>query len=60
VGPYRDRLLAVRRGEVPWERVTAWRADLTAELAGARSVLPEQPDRRAVEEFLMDVRREHL
>jgi predicted nucleotidyltransferase len=60
VGPYRDRLLAIRRGEVPWERVTAWRAGLTAELAGARSVLPEQPDRRAVEEFLMDVRREHL
>jgi predicted nucleotidyltransferase len=60
VGPYRERLLAVRRGEVPWERVTAWRAELTAELAGLESVLPERPDVRAVEEFLIDVRREHL
>ncbi len=59
-GPHRDRLLAVRRGEVPWDEVAAWRAGLTAELAGARSVLPEKPDRRAVEEFLIGVRRQHL
>ena len=60
VGPLRDRLLAVRRGEVPWAEVAAWRARLMAELATARAVLPERPDRRAVEEFLLDVRREHL
>ncbi|WP_336216710.1 nucleotidyltransferase domain-containing protein [Nonomuraea sp. LPB2021202275-12-8] len=60
VGPHRDRLLAIRRGEMPWERVDAWRAELAAELAAADSVLPEEPDRRAVEEFLIDVRREHL
>ncbi|MEU4578504.1 DNA polymerase beta superfamily protein [Nonomuraea sp. ATR24] len=60
VGAHRDRLLAVRRGEVPWERVDAWRAELAADLAGARSVLPDRPDRAAVEAFLIDVRRDHL
>ncbi|WP_049563370.1 nucleotidyltransferase domain-containing protein [Nonomuraea sp. SBT364] len=60
VGAHRDRLLAVRRGELPWERVTAWRAELAAELAVTESVLPGKPDRAAVEAFLMDVRKEHL
>ncbi|MGW0481722.1 nucleotidyltransferase domain-containing protein [Nonomuraea sp. NPDC003214] len=60
VGAHRDRLLAVRRGEVPWERVDAWRAELAADLAGAPSVLPDRPDRAAVEAFLIDVRRGHL
>ncbi|MEV4222720.1 nucleotidyltransferase domain-containing protein [Nonomuraea sp. NPDC049725] len=60
VGAHRDRLLAVRRGEVPWERVDAWRAELAADLAGAPSVLPDRPDRAAVEAFLIDVRRDHL
>jgi uncharacterized protein len=60
MAPYRDRLLAVRRGEVPWERVDAWRAELTAEMAAVPSVLPPSPDRGAVEEFLADVRRENL
>lgn len=30
--PLRDRLLAVRQGEVPWERIAAWAADLLADL----------------------------
>jgi hypothetical protein len=29
----RDRLLAVRHGELPWEQVASWAADLLAELA---------------------------
>jgi uncharacterized protein len=60
VGAHRERLLAVRRGEVPWESVTAWKDALSAELAGVPSVLPEVPDRVRVEEFLVDVRTEHL
>ncbi|SDI39017.1 nucleotidyltransferase domain-containing protein [Nonomuraea jiangxiensis] len=68
VGPHRDRLMAIRRGEVPWAEVDAWRAGLTAELtammtatmAGAPTVLPTRPDRDRVEDFLAGVRREHL
>ncbi|WP_431913193.1 nucleotidyltransferase domain-containing protein [Nonomuraea jabiensis] len=60
VGPYRERLLAIRRGEVPWAAVDAWRAELAAEVATAASVLPGRPDRERVEEFLVGVRKEHL
>ncbi|SEH03338.1 hypothetical protein SAMN05444920_13556 [Nonomuraea solani] len=60
VGGYRERLLAIRRGEVPWDEVNAWRAELSDELAAAPSVLPELPDRARVEEFLVGVRKEHL
>ncbi|MFF4615674.1 nucleotidyltransferase domain-containing protein [Nonomuraea jabiensis] len=60
VGPYRERLLAIRRGEVPWAAVEAWRAELAGEVGAAGSVLPERPDRERVEEFLVGVRKEHL
>ncbi|MFG1946910.1 DNA polymerase beta superfamily protein [Nonomuraea sp. NPDC048826] len=60
VGDDRERLLAIKRGEVPWAEVDAWRLRLVAELASATSVLPERPDREAVEEFLIGVRRENL
>jgi predicted nucleotidyltransferase len=60
VDAFRDRLLAVRRGEMPWAEVDAWRAALVAELTGARGVLPDAPDRGRVESFLVDVRRGHL
>ncbi|WP_240196837.1 DNA polymerase beta superfamily protein [Nonomuraea lactucae] len=57
---HRDRLLAVRRGEVPWAEVDAWRTSLSADLAGGPGVLPDVPDRERVEGFLMDVRKGHL
>ncbi len=62
VTPFRDRLLAVRRGELPWEEITAWREELLAGLddALARTPLPEAPDRPAVEDFLVSVRRAAL
>ncbi|NBE99727.1 nucleotidyltransferase [Nonomuraea sp. KC401] len=60
VGPHRERLLAVRRGELPWAEVNAWRAALGAELAATPSVLPAAPDRDRVEDFLVGVRKEHL
>ncbi|ROO62338.1 hypothetical protein EDC02_4314 [Micromonospora sp. Llam0] len=62
VGPLRDRLLALRRGELPWPAVTAWAADLLAELddAAAGTVLPEQPDRAAVDRLLIGVRERNL
>jgi len=62
VTPLRDRLLAVRRGQVPWQQVAAWAAELLADLAAAATEtrLPEQPDRDAVDTFLVAVRERNL
>jgi predicted nucleotidyltransferase len=59
VGARRDRLLAVRRGEVPWPEAESWLARLREEADGAaaRSPLPAEPDRARVEDFLVRVRR---
>ncbi|MEU8392683.1 nucleotidyltransferase domain-containing protein [Micromonospora sp. NPDC048842] len=58
----RDRLLAVRRGELPWDEVAAWAADLLAELADATATttLPDQPDRVDVDRLLTAVRERNL
>lgn len=60
VGAHRERLLAVRRGELPFAEVVAWRQELADGLAALPDVLPEQPDRGAVEEFLVRVRKASL
>lgn len=59
VGPHRDRLLAVRRGEVGWPEVERWRSSLVerTERALAASPLPEAPDTEAVDAWLVSVRR---
>ncbi|MFD6115442.1 DNA polymerase beta superfamily protein [Streptomyces yangpuensis] len=58
-GPYRDRLLAVRRGELTWDEVDAWMTRLQEETerALAGTPLPEDPDRARVEDFLVRTRR---
>ncbi|MFG2341964.1 DNA polymerase beta superfamily protein [Streptomyces yangpuensis] len=58
-GPYRDRLLAVRRGELTWDEVDAWMTRLQEETerALAGTPLPEDPDRARVEDFLVRARR---
>ncbi|MFD5485976.1 nucleotidyltransferase domain-containing protein [Streptomyces sp. CH8.1] len=58
-GPYRDRLLAVRRGELTWDEVDAWMTGLQEETdkALAGTPLPEDPDRARVEDFLVRARR---
>jgi predicted nucleotidyltransferase len=62
VGGLRDRLLAVRRGEVAWDDVRAWAAELLAGLgeAAATTALPREPDRAAVDRLLVAVREEGL
>ncbi|MFG2787504.1 DNA polymerase beta superfamily protein [Streptomyces sp. NPDC048419] len=59
VGDRRDALLAVKRGEVPWPEVESRMNRLAGEAdeAARRSPLPEEPDRRRVEAFLVRVRR---
>src|SRR5262249_32250538 len=59
VGDHRDRLLAIRRGEVPWDDVEAWRLQLHQEFSAAfeNTQLPERPDYERANAFLIDARR---
>jgi hypothetical protein len=59
VDEYRDQLLAIRRGDVPWEDVELWRLALHRELDAAlqSTSLPEHPDYQRANEFLIRARR---
>jgi len=60
VEAHRDRLLAVKRGELPWAEVDAWRKELHRdfERALAETRLPERPDYEKANEFLIKARRQ--
>src|SRR6266496_1497191 len=60
VEAHRDRLLAVKCGELPWAEVDAWRKELHRdfERALAETKLPERPDYEAANRFLIKARRE--
>jgi len=59
VEAHRDRLLAVKRGELPWPEVDAWRQELHRdfERALAETNLPERPDYEAANGFLVRARK---
>ncbi|HYG81633.1 MAG TPA: nucleotidyltransferase domain-containing protein [Pyrinomonadaceae bacterium] len=59
VGEHRERFLAIRRGELPWGEVNAWRLALHRDfdLAFANTRLPERPDYERVNAFLIRARR---
>jgi predicted nucleotidyltransferase len=59
VDQYRDQLLAIRRGEMPWEEINAWRLALHRELDDAftRTTLPDRPDFERANAFLLKARR---
>src|SRR5439155_676426 len=59
VDEYRDRLLAIRRGELPWQEVEAWRLSLHQQLdrALASTKLPEHPDYEQANAWLIRARR---
>lgn len=56
---YRDALLTIRRGEMPWEEMDAWRLALHREFDAvyATTSLPERPDYERVNGFLVKARR---
>jgi predicted nucleotidyltransferase len=56
---YRERLLAIRRGEVQWAEVDVWRLALHHEFDAAFTAtrLPERPDYAAANAFLLRARR---
>ncbi len=60
VETHRERLLAVKRGELPWAEVDGWRRALHVdfERALAETKLPERPDYEAANRFLIKARRE--
>jgi hypothetical protein len=59
VGLHRDRLLQIKRGEIPWPEVDAWRQELHQDFERARTEtsLPERPDYEAANQFLLRARR---
>ena len=59
VEAHRERLLVVKRGEMPWVDVDAWRKELHQdfERALAETKLPERPDYEAANRFLLKARR---
>jgi predicted nucleotidyltransferase len=61
-GEHRDRLLAVKRGEVVWDEIEAWRLDLHRQLdrAAESTQLPERPDYEKANGFLIRARRSAL
>ena len=59
VGPHRDKLLAIKRGEVPFEEVEAWRLALHREFDAAAEAtkLPDRPDYNRANALLLRARR---
>jgi uncharacterized protein len=59
VDEHRERLLAIRHGEVPWEDVEVWRLRLHRDLDQALETtrLPEHPDYVRANGFLLHARR---
>jgi predicted nucleotidyltransferase len=62
VTPFRDRLLEIKRGDVPWPAVTAWAESLLRDLAAAadETALPDTPDRAKIDQLLIGVRERGL
>jgi predicted nucleotidyltransferase len=62
VDTQRNRLLAIRRGEVPWEEVENWRLSLHQAFNAALETtrLPERPDYERANAFLLSARRRAL
>jgi uncharacterized protein len=60
VGSAREALLAVKRGELEWERIDTWRLQLHRdfELALAETQLPERPNYEAANQMLLAARRQ--
>lgn len=60
VEAHREKLLAVKRGEMPWPEVDVWRKELHRDFEHAliETKLPERPDYEAANCFLVKARRE--
>jgi hypothetical protein len=59
VESHQEQLLAIRRGEMLWEEVNAWRLSLHREfqVVFSKTHLPERPDYEKAIAFLLKARR---
>ena len=59
VGEHRDRLLAIRNGQMSWEEIDHWRLHLHAKFNSAyeSTALPERPDYERINALLIRARR---
>lgn len=59
VGNHRERLLTIKRGEMPFDEADRWRKDLQIEFESAfkQTALPDRPDYDRANTFLIDARR---
>ncbi|MCR9291913.1 MAG: nucleotidyltransferase domain-containing protein [bacterium] len=59
VGQYRDQLLTIKQGEMPFTEADSWRKELQRDFESAfqATKLPERPDYERVNAFLVDARR---
>lgn len=59
VGSYRDRLLTIKRGKMPFAEADTWRKRLQREFEAAykETALPDRPDDERANAFLIDARR---
>jgi uncharacterized protein len=59
VGNHRDRLLAIKRGEVPFDQCEVWRRELHEQFEKAlvQTKLPERPDYETANAWLLRARR---
>ena len=59
VGPHREQLLAIKRGEVPWDETEKWRKSLHKEFEQAleQTRLPARPDYETANNYLIKARR---
>lgn len=59
VDEHREQLLAIKKGEVPWEETEKWRLSLHREFDQAleQTTLPERPDYEKANAFLVKARR---
>ncbi len=59
---HRDRLLAIKRGEIAWDEIEVWRKELHRDFdfALSETTLPERPDYQRADAFLIDARHRAL
>jgi uncharacterized protein len=59
VSEHKDRLMAIKYGEISWEQTEIWRNSLHSEFEAAfeKTKLPEKPDYEAANAFLVKARR---
>lgn len=62
VGKYREQLFAIKKEEMPWDEIEAWRLRLHEEFDKAfeETDLPERPDYEQANAFLIKARREAI